>query len=44
MPFTELYDYHGCAKFIANYLEYEELMFPNKLPETMPSPANVIKW
>jgi len=44
LPFTELYDYAGCAKFTANYLEYEELFLPNKLPEIMPSPANVIKW
>ena len=29
LPFTELYDYQGCAKFCANYLEYEELDTPN---------------
>lgn len=44
LPFTALYDYAGCAKFTANYLEYEELEEPNRLPEIMPSPANVIKW
>lgn len=44
LPFTELYDHKGCAKFTANYLEYEELEIPNKLPEIMPSPANVICW
>ena len=44
LPFTELYDYHGCAKFTANYLEFEELEIPNRLPEIMPSPANVIGW
>lgn len=33
----------GCAKFTANYLEYEELMWPDHLPEIIPSPANVIK-
>ena len=44
LPFTELYDYMGCAKFVANYLEYEELKYPNKIPEIMPSPANVLKW
>ena len=44
LPFTELYDHVGCAKFVANYLEYEELEVPNRLPETMPSPANVLNW
>ena len=42
LPFTELYDYQGCAKFIADYMEYEELEYPNVLPEVMPSPANVL--
>jgi hypothetical protein len=44
LPFTQLYDYQGCADFTANYLEYEELQFPNELPEVLPSPANVITW
>lgn len=44
LPFTELYDYEGCSKFIASYLEYEELFEPNRLPLKMPSPANVMKW
>lgn len=44
LPFTSLYDYAGCAKFTANYLEYEELQDPDRLAEIMPSPANVIKW
>jgi len=44
LPFTELYEYKTCAKFIADYLEYEELPHPNKLPERIPSPANVLDW
>ena len=44
MPFTELYHYEGCAKFVADYLEYEELVFPNRLPDIIPSPANVLDW
>lgn len=44
LPFTELYDHDGCAKFVANYLEYEELEIPNELPEIMPSPANTLSW
>jgi hypothetical protein len=45
LPYTELYDYQGCAKFVADYLEYEELAEPNRLPEIIPSPANVLdRW
>ena len=44
MPYTELYDYESCAAFVADYLEYEELMTADKLPETIPSPANVLDW
>jgi hypothetical protein len=30
---------------VANYLEYEELSVPDALPETIPSPANVLdEW
>ena len=44
MPFTELYNYSECAKFVADYLEYEELEYPDRLPDTIPSPANVLDW
>jgi len=44
MPFTELYEWDRCAKFIADYIEYEELPEPTKFPETIPSPANVLEW
>ena len=44
MPFTELYDYKKCAKFISDYMQYEELDRPNRLPEMIPSPANVLEW
>jgi hypothetical protein len=44
MPFVELYNWDKCSKFIADFLEYEELAEPDKLPETIPSPANVLKW
>lgn len=44
LPYTELYDYEGAAKFIANYLDYEELAEPNRLPSHIPSPANVLNW
>lgn len=44
MPYTELYNYNDCAKFLANYLEYEELPEPNVLPRYIPSPCNVLQW
>lgn len=44
LPFVELYDWETCAKFIADYLEYEELPEPDKLPTRIPSPANVLEW
>ena len=45
MPYTQLYNYQDCAKFVANYLEYEELSVPDKLPEVIPSPSNVLdEW
>jgi hypothetical protein len=44
LPYPELYDYVGCAKFVSDYLEYEELAEPNVLPEIIPSPANVLDW
>jgi hypothetical protein len=44
MPYTELYEYEECAHFVADYIEFEELMVPNAIPETIPSPANVLDW
>ena len=45
MPYTQLYNYQDCAKFVANYLEYEELAVPDRLPDVIPSPANVLdEW
>ena len=44
LPFTELYEYSKCAKFIADFLEYEELHIPNKLPKIIPSPSNALLW
>ena len=45
LPYTQLYNYQDCAKFVANYLEYEELAIPDRLPEVIPSPANVLdEW
>lgn len=44
LPFVDLYEWESCAKFIADYLEYEELPEPDKLPQRIPSPANVLQW
>ena len=44
LPYTELYEWKKCSDFIANFLEYEELTIPNKLPKIIPSPANVLQW
>lgn len=44
LPFTDLYEWDKCAKFIADFLEYEELTVPDKLPDNIPSPANVLNW
>ena len=44
LPYTELYEWEPCAKFVADYLEYEELLEPDEFPEIVPSPANVLDW
>jgi hypothetical protein len=44
LPFTELYEWDKCANFIKDYLEYEELTVPERFPEFIPSPANVLNW
>ena len=33
LPFTELYEWDKCAKFISDYLEYEELPNPLRFPD-----------
>lgn len=44
LPYTELYQWEKCAKFVSDYLEYEELFDPDKFPEVIPAPSNVITW
>ncbi len=44
VPFPELYDYKKCAKFISQFIEYEELQPPNDFPKFIPSPNNIIDW
>jgi len=42
LPYKELYGFDGCASFVADYLNYESLMVPNELPETLVSPTLVL--
>ena len=44
LPYTDLYQWDKCAKFVADFLEYEELVEPDKFPNYIPSPANVLDW
>lgn len=44
VPYPELYDYNKCAKFISEFLEYEELNPPCDFPKYIPAPDNVISW
>ena len=44
VPYPELYDFEKCAKFLSNFIEYEELYPPNEFPKVIPSPANVLKY
>ena len=44
LPYTQLYEWDKCAKFISDYLEYEELHEPCEFPRQIPSPKNVLDW
>ena len=44
LPYVELYEWEKCAKFIADFIDYEELPEPDKFPTQIPSPANVLQW
>jgi len=44
LPFKELYNWDACSKFMANFLEFEELEPPDQLPTIVPAPANTINW
>ena len=39
LPFSELYDMHECAVFVAGYILYEPLDPPHLPPETLVSPS-----
>lgn len=44
LPFKYIYNWEPCAKFLANYLEFEELEFPDQLPAIVPAPSNILNW
>ena len=44
LGFLELYDFHICAKHLSQYIQYEELEFPDMFPKVIPSPTNVARW
>ncbi|KAL3898185.1 MAG: hypothetical protein SGCHY_002920 [Lobulomycetales sp.] len=43
LPYKELYDYKGCARFVADYLTYVPLDPPHELPTSIPSPSYTLK-
>lgn len=43
LPYKELYDYDLAGEFVADYLTYEVLEKPNKLPEKLVSPTLVLR-
>jgi len=44
LPYKELYSWNTCSKFLANFLEYEELDPPDQLPSIVPAPSNTLAW
>jgi hypothetical protein len=44
VQFTELYDMHECAVYLAGYVLYEPLDPPGEPPASLPSPGQVLKW
>lgn len=44
LPYVDLYQWDRCAKFISDYIEYEELEYADQYPDTIPAPSNVLEW
>lgn len=44
LPFKDFYDYQGCATFVAQYLDYEELADPRAFPLYLPSPTTTLQF
>ncbi|KND01180.1 uncharacterized protein SPPG_04271 [Spizellomyces punctatus DAOM BR117] len=43
LPYRELYDYRGCARFVAEFLSYKPLDPPHELPQTLPGPSYTLR-
>ncbi|XP_061301413.1 dynein regulatory complex subunit 7 isoform X3 [Pezoporus flaviventris] len=43
LPYTELYDWDGCASFVSDYLVMEPLECPITLPSSLYSPTTTLK-
>ncbi|XP_071962166.1 dynein regulatory complex subunit 7-like [Antedon mediterranea] len=43
LPFQELYNYDGCAEFVADYITFEPLDSPIELPRTVRSPTTILE-
>jgi hypothetical protein len=44
LNYSELYDMHECAIFLAGYMQYEPLDPPNEPPSVLPSPGQSFDW
>ena len=44
LQYSEIYDMHGCAIFLAGYMQYEPLDPPTLPPSVLPSPCQSLDW
>jgi len=44
LPYKQLYDVDSCAKFFADFVEYEPMEDPTHLPQHVISPNTVLSW
>ena len=44
LQYSEIYDMHECAIFLAGYMQYEPLDPPTQPPSVLPSPSQSLEW
>ncbi|CAE7206292.1 drc7 [Symbiodinium natans] len=44
LPYQEIYEYKSCAKFLADFFNYDELHPADRYPTVVPAPASVLNW
>lgn len=44
LGYLELYKYEECARYLSQFLAYEELDPPDRFPTVIPSPSNILAW